>query len=104
MHSIPGDFERALKQVRLHDFFRECAYVHRAGYLSWILDAIRPETRHVRIQQAIARLQAQRAEVLAAARGTGLAEIRRPAVLLGSPSGRADERRSACDKADAFSR
>ena len=95
MHSIPEDFERALKQVGLHAFFIECAYVHRAGYLSWILDVIRPESRRLRIQQAIARLQAQRVEVLAAARGTGLAEIRRPAVRIPPRSARADTRQSA---------
>jgi hypothetical protein len=81
--------------VRLHDFFRECAYVHRAGYLGWIHDAIRPETRHLRIQRAIVRLQAQQAEVLVAARGTGLAEIRRPTVMIPSRPGRADQRQSA---------
>jgi heme exporter protein D len=96
MQSIPQDFQRALKQNRLHGFFVECAFVHQAGYLSWILTSIRPVTRRRRIQQAVVRLQAQRAEVLAAARGPILAEILRPAMNIPSAElVRADERRSA---------
>jgi hypothetical protein len=95
MHSIPEDFERALKEGRLHDFFIECAYVHRAGYLSWILTSIRPATRQRRIRQAVARLQAQRAELQATARSAALANIHRPLVRIPLRSGRADTRQSA---------
>jgi hypothetical protein len=93
--SIPEDFLRALPRARLHGFFLECAYVHRAGYLSWILTSIRPETRQRRIQQTVARLQTQRTELEAAARGVPLAEIRRPAVIVPPQSACTAERRSA---------
>lgn len=95
MHAIPRDFEQALKQNRLHDFFHECAYVHRAGYLSWVLTPVRPENRHLRIQQAVVRLQAQQADVLAAARKEPPAAIHRPAVRISLRSGPADTRQSA---------
>jgi uncharacterized protein YdeI (YjbR/CyaY-like superfamily) len=66
MLSIPADFRQALKQCGLLGFFVECAYVHRAGYLRWIAAPVRRETRRERIQQAVMRLAAQRAEVLMA--------------------------------------
>ena len=65
---LPADFARALRADGLLGFFTECAYVHRAGYLGWITPAGRPATRRRRIQQALARLRAQRTELLAAAR------------------------------------
>jgi hypothetical protein len=40
--------------------------VHRAGYLHWIAAPARRETRRQRIQQAVMRLAAQRAELLVA--------------------------------------
>jgi len=64
--SIPVDFRQALKQCGLLGFFTECAYVHRTGYLHWITTPVRKETRRHRIQQAVIRLAAQRAEVLLA--------------------------------------
>jgi len=93
--AIPPDFEQALRQGRVREFFLECAYVHRAGYLSWILTSVRPETRTRRIGQAVARLQAQRAEILAAARGARLAEVHRPAVAVVAETDPMHERRSA---------
>jgi uncharacterized protein YdeI (YjbR/CyaY-like superfamily) len=64
--SLPADFRAALKQCGLLGFFTECAYVHRAGYLHWVAAPVRRETRRQRIQQAVMRLAAQRAEVLVA--------------------------------------
>ncbi|HWA27374.1 MAG TPA: YdeI/OmpD-associated family protein [Lacunisphaera sp.] len=93
--AIPPDFEHALKRGRVREFFLECAYVHRAGYLSWILTSVLPETRAHRIQQAVARLQAQRAEVLATARSARLAEVHRPAVVMAAETDPENERRSA---------
>lgn len=95
LSSIPEDLLLALKRSRLHGFFLECAYVHRAGYLSWILTSVRPKTRQRRIQQAIGRLQAQRTELEAAARRTPLAEIHRPAAIIPPVAAYTDERRSA---------
>jgi len=74
---IPADFRQALKHCGLLGFFTECAYVHRAGYLRWITTPARPETREQRIQQAVMRLAAQRAEVLLA--GAVRQEARRSA-------------------------
>lgn len=68
MLPIPADFRAALSRAGLDEFFIECAYVHRAGYLSWIAASGRPETRHARIQRAIARLRAQQDEELDHAR------------------------------------
>ena len=62
--SIPADFRRALTQCGLLGFFIECAYVHHTGYLRWIAAPARRETRAQRIQQAVMRLAAQRAEML----------------------------------------
>jgi len=92
---MPRDFQRALKQGRLHGFFLECAYVHRAGYLSWILDSAYPEVRQRRIVQAVERLRVQQAEVLAAARGVRLAEIHRPVALSAGDVRYSDQRQSA---------
>ena len=75
--SIPADFRQALKQCGLLGFFTECAYVHRADYLRWITTPVRPETRRLRIQQAVMRLAAQRAEVMLA--GAERLEARRSA-------------------------
>ena len=61
---IPADFRQALTRCGLLGFFTECAYVHRADYLRWITTPIRKETRRLRIQQAVMRLAAQRAEVM----------------------------------------
>ncbi|HTL69181.1 MAG TPA: YdeI/OmpD-associated family protein [Lacunisphaera sp.] len=72
MEQIPADFGSALRQSQLAAFFRECAYVHRAGYLRWIAEARLPATRRRKIRQAIRRLQLQRAELrrVAGSRGT----------------------------------
>lgn len=62
MRRIPPDFRRALRQHVLEVFFVECAYVHQAGYLSWIAGAKRPATRRKKILQSISRLNAQKIE------------------------------------------
>ena len=63
MRQIPPDFHRALQQHVLEVFFIECAYVHQAGYLSWIAGAKRPATRRKKILQSISRLSAQRTDL-----------------------------------------
>lgn len=62
---IPKDFQQALRRNRLLGFFTDCAYVHRAGYLRWIMESVRPATRRKRIDQSILRLWEQRIEVRA---------------------------------------
>ncbi len=62
MRSIPSDFRRALNESGLAAFFMESVSVHQAGYLSWINETRRPETRRAKIRKAILRLLAQRAE------------------------------------------
>jgi uncharacterized protein YdeI (YjbR/CyaY-like superfamily) len=59
MEPIPKDFLRALQQSGLEGFFAECPYLPRAGYLSWIAAAKRPETRRGRIRQSVVRIFAQ---------------------------------------------
>lgn len=91
---MPPDFRRALRQSLLLDFFLECAYVHRAGYLSWIAAANRRETRRLRIQQAIVRLLAQHAEETAAGGGSAMTGHRHATVEAVHP-GLDDVRQSA---------
>ena len=67
MRRIPPDFLRALRKHVLDGFFIECAYVHQAGYLSWIAEAKRPATRRRKILQSINRLRAQQTELARAA-------------------------------------
>ena len=67
MRRIPPDFHRALQEHVLDVFFAECAYVHRAGYLSWIAEAKSPATRLRKINQSISRLRVQQAELARAA-------------------------------------
>jgi len=64
MRHIPVDFRQALRRHFLEGFFAECPYVHRAGYLSWIAAAKRPDTRRKKISQSIDQLHAQQAELL----------------------------------------
>lgn len=63
--AIPPDFLRALRRGGLDEYFARGAFVHRAGYLSWIAAANRPETRRRKIREAMARLLAQWREELA---------------------------------------
>ena len=67
MRRIPSDFHRALQKHSLDFFFFECAYVHQAGYLSWIAEARRPATRRRKILLSINRLRTQQTELARAA-------------------------------------
>lgn len=83
--SIPAEFRQALEANGLLKFFTECAYVHRAGYLSWVKEPSRRPTRRTRILRAVAQLREQQERETRAAQrtfgssahGTGPAELRK---------------------------
>lgn len=89
--AIPPDFLRALRRGGLHEYFTRGAFVHRAGYLSWMATANRPETRRRKIREAMARLLAQWREELAT---TGF-PARSPEVAPDAEPRRGSLRRSA---------
>lgn len=62
MADIPKDFTEALKQGGVWEFFVDCTPAHQREYLKWISEAKKPETRQRRIEQAVERIAAKKAE------------------------------------------
>lgn len=62
MHRIPPDFRQALRRHALEEFFTDCAYVYRAGCLSWIGLTRETATRRERSTESIQRLRHQQCE------------------------------------------
>ena len=62
MSDIPKDIAVALKESGLHEFFADCTPSHQREYLKWIGEAKKPETRKRRIEQAMTRIAAKKAE------------------------------------------
>jgi uncharacterized protein YdeI (YjbR/CyaY-like superfamily) len=62
MNNGSHDFERALKEAGLGDFFACCTAAHRREYLNWIGEAKRPDTRKARIGKAMHMLARKCAE------------------------------------------
>lgn len=60
---LPADFQRALSRSGLEQFFAECAFIHHAGYLSWITQTRRLVTRRERIREAVRRLRDERSRL-----------------------------------------
>ena len=62
MSAIPKDFNDALKQNGLHEFFMDCTGPHQREYLKWISEAKKPGTRIARIAKAMKMIAAKRDE------------------------------------------
>lgn len=65
---MPRDFNDALKEAGLCEFFAGCTNAHQNEYLKWINEAKRPETRQARIAKAVQMISAKRGEEEARAR------------------------------------
>ena len=56
--SLPEDLAASLGQAGLAQRFASLPPSHRREYLKWIEEAKKPETRRLRIEQAIERIKA----------------------------------------------
>ena len=67
MDRVP-EFAAALKRAGLAEFFNDFSPSHQRGYLKWIAEAKRPDTKKRRIEKAMQMLAKKRGESVARAK------------------------------------